>query len=164
DDVPDLQRARELHAARLGPAIGTPPYTLTDIVGMTQFAVDRHGMYFDEIQSQAMGDFYQILQHYMDPDLRPRYASVRPPDLSPAVAAIARQVGNQGTEPATWYRCMGSAYVARTWSSDGDGGGIDLPEQHGYSDVMAVQSPLLYQNRYTLKYSSKVDWFRLHQP
>jgi hypothetical protein len=116
-------------------------------------------MYFDEIQSQSMGDFYQILQHYMDPDLRRRYGSVKQPELSPAVAAIARRVGNQGTEPATWYQSMGTAYVAQTRSGET----MVAADQHGYSDVMAVQSPLLYQNRYAMKYSSKLDWFRLDQ-
>jgi hypothetical protein len=126
---------------------------------MTQFAVDSRGMYFDQIQSQSMGDFFQILQYYTDPDLRRRYVPVKQPELSPAVAAIARRVGNQGTEPATWYRSVAAEYVART-SVRTD---VVLPEQHGYSDVMAVQSPLLYRNRYTLKYSSKLDWLRLDQ-
>lgn len=150
-----------------------PPYTLTDLINMTQFATDARGMYFDEIQQQSMGDFYLIMQHYMDPDLRRKFLSVKPPVLSQAVENISRRPGDKGTDPRTWYHSMGTAYVAQTlskWSDDpaatllnGVRAGTYLTEQSEFSDVMAVQSPLLYQNRYVEKYPHKVDWFLLDQ-
>lgn len=160
-----LRRGRTLHA--------DPEHDLAALTRMTQFAVDAKGMYYDVVQQGSMDDFYSILQHYMDQDLRRQFFNpAPPPPLDPQLQAIAKITGTKGTDPIPWYGSLSVPYTAcalAQYSADPAAATINgkraetaLTAATSGSDVMAAQGPLLYQRRYQNKHEN-LDWFLADQ-
>ncbi len=142
--------------------------TLRDLINMTQFEM-RDGNYYDAVQEKSMEDFYDILQYYMPEDLRKTFFNPNPVHLDPTIKGIARLPGKN--QPAQeWYSGLGVTYTTATLANysnepaaatlNGIRAENQIRNQSGISDVIQVQAPLLYANRYKQKSSnSKITWF-----
>ena len=146
----------------------TTTYTVNDLAAMSQFSITENGNYYDKMQTESMHDFYEILQYYMDPDVRKQFFNPNPPPLSPGLYGIAHVPGTKGGDPKQWYGSLSVAYASTALSKwSGDPGAKLLNErrasawltnQTGISDVLGAQGPLLYARRYQDKYAS-LEWF-----
>ncbi len=123
------------------------------LLNMSQYQKDSKGNWNDVIQNAAMQEFYKILQADMDPDLRKKFISNNPPDLSAAVKAIADTPGTTTQDPASWYKGLSIPYLVNALSNSNMEGADTLNARRAQdylknatavSDVFQVQAPLLY--------------------
>lgn len=154
-----------------GGAAATDP-TLSDLLRLSQFGKDLHGKYYDEVQQDSMGDFYKILQNYMDPNLRKTFFNPNPPPLDPGLVAIAHTKGTKGNEPLPWFYSLSVPYTAIAvgkFSDDPYAKTLNTTRAERWmssttaaSDVMAAQGPLLYQRSYLARHDV-LGWFLADQ-
>lgn len=151
--------AGELSARTLSAAVPPTGPNANDLLSMTQFTKDpKTEKWGDTFQLQAMGDFYDILQYYMDPSLRSKFVSAAPPQLDPIVAGIATTPGADGANAATWYRALSVPYLVNALSMssmDADAKKLNADRARAWmksevakASVYQAQSPLLYRNRW----------------
>ncbi|NJK31088.1 MAG: hypothetical protein HC927_01000 [Deltaproteobacteria bacterium] len=125
-------------------------YTL---MNMSQYAKDQNGNWYDAVQQAAMGDFYEILQYYMDPSLRSEFLSPNPPVLDPKVKSIAETLGADGEKPRDWYQELSIPYLTNALSTFSDPYAATLnanraqkilTQRTAIASVYEAQIPLLY--------------------
>ena len=143
-------------------------HDINDLIAMSQFSLSENGNYYDKIQAESMEDFYAILQHYMDADIRKQFFNPNPPPLDPGLYGIAQVPGTKGGDPKQWYGSLSVAYASTAlskWSSDPGAKLLNerrastwITNQTGVADVMTAQGPLMYARRYHAKYDS-LEWF-----
>jgi hypothetical protein len=152
--------------------VGDDDHKLPALLRMSQFTVDEEGKFYDQIQSEAMEDFYAILQNYMDPDLRKTFFRDTPPPLDNDLRDIAKVKGTKGTDPLPWFRTLSVPYTATCvgkFSDDAYARTLNTIRAEQWisvttsaSDVMSAQTPLLYQRRYGAKHKN-LAWFLTDQ-
>ena len=128
------------------------------LLNMSQYQKDKDGNWTDVIQQSAMSDFYDILQAYMDSDLRKKFLSDNPPNLEAKVQEIAKVVGKNGTQPQTWYQELSISYLVNALSTNPEdpyAATLNAKRAQNYltqrtsvSDVFQTQSSLLYGYRW----------------
>lgn len=133
---------------------------LMSLLNMSQYT-QVNGNWADRFQEESMQDFYEILKHYMDPDLRQQFVSANPPQLEPEVEQIAAMPGSDGSPPGPWYESLSTAYLTKALSSANDPDARTLnairatkwmKETVAQASVYRAQAPALYKRRWLLEY------------
>ncbi|MFJ4391514.1 Ig domain-containing protein [Pseudomonas soli] len=156
--------------------LGDPALNIHTLLGMSPFqekTVTENGVqkkvWTEIIRENAMADFYQVLQYYMDPGLRSQFISPNPPVLSPQVKSIAAMKGSKGQLPQDWYPSLGVAYLSSALARvddpgapylNGERAGKWLSQQVAVDDVYQTQAPALYANRWKMQFSDTALFLR----
>lgn len=169
---PRVQQAvAHAHQATLHAVSAEPPLRLQDLVGMVPFAAQTvtgadgkpKDVYTEAVRDSAMQDFYQLLQFYMDPDLRQEFVTPNAPVLDPTLKNIAAVTGADGTLPRDWYPTLGVAYLTSALARLDDEGAPYLnaqraqkwlSQQVAQNAVYKAQAPQLYANRWNMRFPS----------
>jgi hypothetical protein len=170
--TPAAQRAHPAAMARtVAAAFANPPGRgLPELAGFSQYVQSDKGLYSDQIQEQAMNDFYQIVQYRMTPGERKFFNPN--PSLASDLLGISQVKGQNGGDPIAWYNSLSLSYACGAlghWSTDPAAKMLNsrraetwIREETSRSDVMQAQMPLLYQRRYMQKYST-LQWYLTDQ-
>lgn len=126
----------------------SPPPDPSILMGMNNFqlqTINGEPSYVDVVQQQAMSAFYQIIEYYMDPDLRKTFLSTSPISLDPPVLGIA----TDSTKNQAFYQALQIPLLVNALaqsSSDPSVASLNAKRAQAYlSDYPATQPEYLDQ-------------------
>jgi hypothetical protein len=99
----------------------TPTLSPQALASMTQFAFVNNA-WVDVVQQATMNDFNQILLYYMPDDVRQTYYG----QPKPILPAWLQTIAAQGTDPATAYQSLATAYLTNILSHFDEAGANQL--------------------------------------